>query len=116
MVYRSGMADTRPVLASEKAALSGAYCITGDGRITSSCTPLSSFDGESWRPCKGIDTSHVGVPLDWYGLIPGQNGWVLTFMGVRTSEMKISHGVLSTPMSDPFFRFSTARRRSRALR
>jgi len=75
MVYRPTVADARKVLAGANFKEIGPFCISGDGRITAGYgDSFKRFDGETWRPCKGVDTSHVGVPLDSYALIPGQNG------------------------------------------
>ena len=89
MVYRPGGQRAGAACRIKLKGL-GQCCIAGDGRITVNGDTFKQFDGESWRPCKGVNPHQIGVKLDTFAMIPGQNGWVLAFMGLRADEMKMT--------------------------
>ncbi len=101
MVYRPGVADARKVLSGEKVAIQGGYCIGGDGCIWAARGDfgLERFDGETWRvAAPDLDGKIRVTPA---ALIPAENGWLLTYVAHRFSDLKIENGMLLTQLFGP---------------
>ncbi len=114
MVYRVGApeaADSRTHLVGQTVALNGpGYCIASDGSIWASRGDfgIERFDGATWRNTNAIRPGGSGdvgqaIRLTPFSLVPAQNGWVLTFVGHRVSDLHIERGFLDVPVFQPSF-------------
>jgi hypothetical protein len=101
MVFRPNAPDPRTPLAGKTVKIHGAgFCIGSDGCIWAPCGDfgLERFDGNAWRT-----VSDLKVKATPYTLIPAQNGWVVTFVGHRVSDLRIENGLLLTSLFGPQF-------------
>lgn len=93
MVYRPTAPDPRAPLAGHTVEFNGrGLCVASDGCIWSyrGNFGLERFDGKKWlscgKPIKGAEESNL--QLEPYSLIPAQNGWVFTYLGDGSSEIR----------------------------
>jgi hypothetical protein len=99
MVCRLAASDPRQTLSGPTMRVNGiGYCVGSDGCVWASRGDfgLERFDGETWRVA-----ADVKVKLTPHSLIPAQNGWVLTYVGHRVSDLKIEHGMLLNSLFGP---------------
>ena len=105
--------DSKKSLAGNSVPLRGpGFCIASDGGIWA-CRGdfgLERFDGEAWRDTNtfkrggqlALDTD-VKFRLTSYSLVPAQNGWVLTYVGHRVSDLQVESGMLLNHLFYPIF-------------
>lgn len=105
--------NTEKTLAGKSVPLNEpGFCVASDGAVWA-CRGdfgLERFDGEAWRDTNtfipvgqlALDTD-VQMRLTPFSLVPAQNGWVLTYIGHRVSDLHVEHGMLLNHLFYPVF-------------
>jgi hypothetical protein len=104
IVYRSAAPEPRTALAGQTLKIHGpGFCIASDGCVWAPTGEfgLERFDGKKWHSCARLIKGAESLRLAPYSLIPGQNGWVLTYIGHRVSDLEIGKGVIYKTVFGP---------------